>query len=1317
MKNRKKKILLISILIIAIILGQVGVTNILSYAQNALTNIASSSNKTDTPSVNISIEKSKYLVMLGDKIEIKANIDKTGLNEQGDHPDKLRLLWLKPTGGRPYPYGEVYEDKRTEEEKEQRNLPLYQRTYTDTDTLTIDSAKLSDSKTYFLIAYIMRWNEAGGKDGTGAYEALRDGEYPKEFRSAQFEIVVLPEIQVGLLKDKNDNENRLKPSEDGSYTLELGYGEEYKLNLDLYRLKNGSRVVYEQVKGIKWESSNEKAVSVTQSGGLKAKSYSSEPVTITATVTDLDEKSKEVKVNITVKTVLVNSVVINQANTTLKAGEQAILTATVNPNNASDKTVTWKLADGSLEDEIITINNKSGLIKAKNVGETKVVAMAGDKTSNPVTVTVEGIPVTEIVDGLSNTNIPLLENDGTTTQSQHSLTIHAKVLPENATNQKIEWSSTNDNIATVVTNADGSVATFKAGKYVQGNNICTIIAKADNGKIERKYRITVQDHSIPITSVVITTTEGDEEIEFSTSNGPKLHVGETIDLNFKVNPSTATFKDETWFATSNWTNPYAPVPTDVISIDDSGVVTANAVGKAYVRILVTCESEGHTHSTYVPVQVVKAEPTPPTPVTSVQIQGEKTIHLTKEDPPITLTAKVTPENATNKTVTWTSNKPEIAEVDSVSGKVTPHTPGKEPVEVTITATADGKTDTCTIIVDPIKVESLQISDITLTIKDNIIIGQKKLTVTPYPKNADNFEIKWESEDSEVIEVREDGTVVPKKPGTTVVRARLVSDPGIHVGCQVTVLPSKAQVVVYTVDQHTDFISGITLRLTGKDERGTEIEPKELTTNGKFDFGELPDGDYTIETIKPKTRSTLNAGEITIIDYVKVCSFKILNGQILYSEDLYYADSIILKNIVDYPDEVEEGKAEITTGENYKKETGKSISEKYIEYDKIVPAKSIIDGLSSTNITLVENKNGSTANEYSLTIHPEVLPENATNKEITWTSSDDTVATVRKNDDGSVSFIAGEYKAGNNKCKITATVKNNTVTTSDDVTRIYDITVVEKPIKVDEVTLKPTGTTEEPIVLKVGEKLDFDFIVDPANATYKQDRWTVEPLSDSPANVISVDESGVVTANAVGEAYVRVIVTCQYSDCPTHNGVALVKVIPTPVTSVEIEVPEVNGEKTVTLQKDTTTTLTAKVLPEDATYKTVTWTSDNEGVATVDSVTGEVTAHQVGKATITATADGKTDTCIVEVPDEQDPDTPPVNPDNPGTDIPDSDEPGTDSPDINEPEPSEPGDNSNNPLPDTSDMPIVKYIVMMVGSFMAIAFIILKNEKFTKKFRK
>ena len=86
----------------------------------------------------------------------------------------------------------------------------------------------------------------------------------------------------------------------------------------------------------------------------------------------------------------------------------------------------------------------------------------------------------------------------------------------------------------------------------------------------------------------------------------------------------------------------------------------------------------------------------------------------------------------------------------------------------------------------------------------------------------------------------------------------------------------------------------------------------------------------------------------------------------------------------------------------------------------------------------------------------------------------------------------------------------------------------------------------------------------------------------------------------------------------------------PANAEDVAVGSVTlSASTATLFVDETTTLTAEITPENATNKTVIWSSDTETVATVDE-NGEVTAVAKGTATITATAGGKSDTCEVTV---------------------------------------------------------------------------------------
>ena len=225
---------------------------------------------------------------------------------------------------------------------------------------------------------------------------------------------------------------------------------------------------------------------------------------------------------------------------------------------------------------------------------------------------------------------------------------------------------------------------------------------------------------------------------------------------------------------------------------------------------------------------------------------------------------------------------------------------------------------------------------------------------------------------------------------------------------------------------------------------------------------------------------------------------------------------------------------------------------------------------------------------------EILPENATNQNVIWESSDDAIATVSQ--EGVVSGIAPG----------TATI---TVTTEEGgKTDNCEVKVVEDAIKVTGVTVNFTSRS-----IKVGETTEIEATVEPADATNKNVTW-----STSDENVATV-EDGVITGVAAGNATITVT---------TEDG-GFTADCEVTVTSIAVESISLNLENT-SLKIGATVELVATVLPEDATNKEVTWSSDNTAVATVDN--GIVTGLSEGTAVIKATTvDGNMSaSCTVRV---------------------------------------------------------------------------------------
>lgn len=221
----------------------------------------------------------------------------------------------------------------------------------------------------------------------------------------------------------------------------------------------------------------------------------------------------------------------------------------------------------------------------------------------------------------------------------------------------------------------------------------------------------------------------------------------------------------------------------------------------------------------------------------------------------------------------------------------------------------------------------------------------------------------------------------------------------------------------------------------------------------------------------------------------------------------------------------------------------------------------------------------------------ITPSNATNKNVTWSSDNQNVATV---ENGKVTAVG----AGKATITVTAEDGNKTATCA----------VTVNPISVTGVTLDQSA-----LPISVGGSAELKANVTPENATNKTVTWS----SDNTA-VATVDASGKVTAVAPGTATITVTTA---DGGKTANCTVTVT---QPVNDVTLD------KTTMDLFVDNGGTLTAKIQPDNASNKTVDWTTSNAGVATVDA-NGKVTAVGAGKATITATAaDGSEKKAACEV---------------------------------------------------------------------------------------
>ena len=266
------------------------------------------------------------------------------------------------------------------------------------------------------------------------------------------------------------------------------------------------------------------------------------------------------------------------------------------------------------------------------------------------------------------------------------------------------------------------------------------------------------------------------------------------------------------------------------------------------------------------------------------------------------------------------------------------------------------------------------------------------------------------------------------------------------------------------------------------------------------------------------------------------------------------------------------------------------------YNKIIPVTSVTFGTIDTNVY--------TGDIVDLPVV--VLPQDATDKTLRFTSSDPSVATVDNN--GQVTFL----KAG------TVTFTASSVSTSGKSSQLT-FNVQSRYVPVELISVSPTN-----IEVDVDTSQQLNVTVSPLAATTKN----VSYIS-SDTNVATVNSNGLVSFVGAGE----VDITVRGAD--SKFAVAHFTVVE-PV--VIIDVREINlSESSVSLEVGETKELDYELVPENATDKSVMWTSSNNEVARV-SDDGEITAFRAGTATITiSTLDNSiSDTCLVTVIDKPQP---------------------------------------------------------------------------------
>lgn len=877
-------------------------------------------------------------------------------------------------------------------------------------------------------------------------------------------------------------------------------------------------------KTVKWSSSDTAVATVSSKGVVT--SVKPGTAVITAKTTD---GSFMAKCTVTVKRA-VTKIALDKTSATVKSDATLTLKATVSPSNATDKTVKWTTSNKN----IATVSSKG------------VVTPVGKGTATITATSENGLKATcKVTVYMKATGVELNKSEAEVYAGE-KITLKAKVLPSDANTQTVSWSSSDKSVATVSSN--GVVTGVSAGTAV-------ITVKTKEGSYTAKCTVTVKQH---VTSISID------------KSNITVIIGSEHKLNATIKPDNATEKGYTFSSSDD----------KIVSVDENGIIKALACGS----VVITAVSKENNKKDTCKVTVIK-------PLEDIElITQEMTIYNRKSS---LIDYKVLPEDATDKEVVFSSEDTNVATVNE-SGLVTGVSKG-----VTFIAVKAKNNDK---VVKMCKVTVLQSADAIETDKDEYTLYENeslKINAKVMPENAENTAMYWTVDDESIALVDANGNVKGLKKGETFIKVTSNQNPNAFK--EVKIIVKKAvndiklditEKVIYSFDSfnlksvvYPEDASNKNVIWKSSNESVATVDGGKVTA--------IAGGEAVITAVSEDNEKITAQCKVTVRQLPEKIE---LNSE---SKTLNVGDKYTLIATVK-PDNTFD-----------KSVTFKSGDEKIATVDD----KGVVTAVSvgSTTITAVAS-DGKTAaqlkvkvmvlaekvelsfNELTLEkgagkiILATVKPENATEKELTWVSSNEKVATVDKN--GKVMAVSGGQ----------AIIK--AITTTDNVFAECVVTV--------KVSSKTISLNENKATMYLGEKLTLKAEISPEDVTNKNIIW-----SSSDENVVTV-ENGVLTAKGKGTA--KIAAKAEDTGIEAVCTVTVIK----HVESVSF------GSSSQTIYVGKALNLTATVSPEDAENKKLVWSSSDEKVATV--VNGKVTGVHSGTAVITAMSEdgNKFAFCIVKV---------------------------------------------------------------------------------------
>ena len=473
---------------------------------------------------------------------------------------------------------------------------------------------------------------------------------------------------------------------------------------------------------IKFLSKNSNVVQVQENGKLYAKNLGYATIEIC-----VGNQSETIDIEVVDGTPISSMKINTNSYTFTDIDDIYTPSVDITPSNATNTKLKWLSSDKN----IATVNIISGKITPVGNGKCKINVYATDGSGLVAQLDVK-------VD-IKAKSVSFENSEYNITSAGQKINVNASVLPEKTNNKALEYKSSNEKIAVV--DGEGNVTPV-------GNGTCQITATTTDGSnLQAKCNVNVDIKPIKVT-----------DIKIRQKSYTIISLNQTPSFRTTITPSNATNKEVKWTSSNE----------NIAVVSENGIVTP--VKNGTCKIIATT-TDGTNLSASIDITVDFK-------VTSISF-STKSYTITSVNQTPSFREKISPSNAANKSVKWTSSNENVAKV-STTGVIKPVKNGTCKI---IATTTDGTNLSASIDITV----DIKATKITLD-KTNINLTNEKysdkITAKIEPSEASD-KVKYTSSNEKVAKVKEDGTVIAVGKGNCIITATTTDGTNLSAKCNVT----------------------------------------------------------------------------------------------------------------------------------------------------------------------------------------------------------------------------------------------------------------------------------------------------------------------------------------------------------------------------------------------------------------------------------------------------------------------------------------------------------------------------------------------------